>query len=66
MDKELLEISKFDAADYLKSDADLQDYLDDVSSENSPHALVHAINTIARAKGMAKISKDTNISKESL
>lgn len=66
MDKELLKVSKFDAADYLKNEADMQEYLDEVSSENDPQAFLQAINTIARAKGMAKLSKDTGIPRESL
>ena len=66
MDKELLKVSKFDAADYLKNEADMQEYLDEVSSENDPQAFLQAINTIARAKGVAKISRDTGIPRESL
>lgn len=66
MDKELLKVSKFDAADYLKNDADMQEYLEEVSSENDPQAFLQAINTIARAKGMAKLSRETGISRESL
>ena len=66
MDKELLKVSKFDAADYLKNEADMQEYLDEVSSENDPQAFLQAINTIARAKGMAKLSRETGIPRESL
>ncbi len=66
MDKELLEVSRFDSADYLKNDADMKDYLDEVSSENSPQALLQAVNTIVRAKGRAKLSRDMCILKESL
>lgn len=66
MDEELLKVSKFDAADYLKNDADMQEYLEEVSSENDPQAFLQAINTIARAKGMAKLSRDTGIPRESL
>lgn len=59
MDKELMKVSKFDAADYLTDDADMQDYLDEMKSENTPQAFLQAIITIARAKSMAKISRDT-------
>lgn len=61
MDKELLNISKFDAADYLTNDLEIQDYLDEVRSENAPQAFLQAINTVARAKGMAKVSRDIDI-----
>lgn len=59
MDKELIKVLKFDAADYLTDDADMLDYLDEMKSENAPQAFLQAINTIARAKSMAKISRDT-------
>lgn len=42
MDSELLTVSRFDAADYLKNDADIQEYLDEVSSENDPQAFLQA------------------------
>ena len=65
MYRELLKVSKFDATDYLKHEADMQEYLDEVSSENDPQAFLQAIKTIARAKGMAKLSRDTGITRES-
>lgn len=66
MDRELLTVSRFDAADYLKNDADIQEYLDEVSSENDPQAFLQALNTIARAKGMSKLARETGIPRESL
>lgn len=64
MDKELLKISKFDAAEYLTDEADVQEYLDEVSNENDPRALLKAIDTLARANGVANISKNTGIPRE--
>lgn len=64
MDKELLKISKFDAAEYLTDEADVQEYLDEVSNENDPRALLKAIDTLARANGVANISKNTCIPRE--
>lgn len=66
MDKELLEISRFDAADYLQSDKDIGEYLKEAISENDPRAFLQAVNTIARAKGMSKLSQETGIPRESL
>lgn len=64
MDKELLKISKFDAAEYLTDEADVQEYLDEVSNENDPRTLLKAIDTLARANGVANISKNTGIPRE--
>ncbi|WP_165077604.1 MULTISPECIES: hypothetical protein [unclassified Desulfovibrio] len=64
MDNDLLKVSKFDAADYLKNEADVHEYLDGVRNENEPRAFLKAINTLVRAKGMVNISKETGIPKE--
>ncbi|WP_022655593.1 addiction module antidote protein [uncultured Desulfovibrio sp.] len=66
MNKELLEVSKFDAADYLHTDDDVRGYLEEVVSEDDPHAFLRALNTVARAKGMSKLAQDTGIPRESL
>ena len=66
MDKEFLKISRFDAADYLKNDTDMLDYLDEVRNENDPQGLLQAINTIARAKDIVRSFKNTGIPKENL
>lgn len=54
MDKNLFEVSRFDAADYLETEIEIQDYLDEVMNENTPPDLLKAINTIARAKSRIK------------
>lgn len=66
MDKQLLEISKFDASDYLKDNIDVQNYLDEVNSENNPAAFLQAISTLARVNGITKLAKDTGIPAENL
>ena len=49
-------MTKFDAAEYL--DDELQAlYLDEVAKENDPSALIKAIDTVVRAKGMTKTAK---------
>ncbi|MDO5484073.1 MAG: putative addiction module antidote protein [Desulfovibrionaceae bacterium] len=66
MDSNPLTITKFDAADYLKTDEDIQEYLNEVISEDDPKAFLQALNTVARAKGMTKLAQETGIPRESL
>ena len=62
----MLEIKKFDAADYLKTEADIAEYLRVVLEEKNPDLIIKAIGDIARARGMNKISKDVGVNRESL
>ena len=52
--KQMVKISKFDAADYLKTPEAIAAYL------------TEALATIARAKGMTNVAKETGLSRESL
>lgn len=56
MDKNLFEVSRFDAADYLETETEIQDFLDEVWNENTPPDLRQVINTRARAKSRIKIT----------
>ena len=59
-------ITKFDVAEYLDTE-ELQDgYLRYVASENDPAELLKAIKDVAKAKGMTKVAKDANITREGL
>ena len=59
-------LTKFDAAEYLDTDELQTLYLDEVAKENDPSALIKAIDTVARAKGMTKTAKEAGISREGL
>lgn len=59
-------IPRFDAAEYLKTEADIADYLTVVLEENDPSALADALGTIARAQGMTNIAKAAGLGRESL
>lgn len=56
----------YDAAEYLKSDIDLQAYLDAVLEEGDPALFAAALGDIARARGMAQLARDTGLGRESL
>lgn len=62
----LSKIPRFDAAEHLKTEADIADYLTVVLEENDSSALAHALGTIARAQGMTDIAKAAGLGRESL
>ena len=62
----MIEIKKFDVADYLKTEEDIVEYLKVVSQERNPDLLIKAIGDVARAKSINKISKDIGVNRESL
>ena len=62
----MVKISKFDAANYLKSPQAMADYLSEALATDDPEFICDALDTIARAKGMTQVSRETGLSRESL
>ena len=62
----MVKISKFDAANYLKSPQAMADYLSEALATDDPEFICDALDTIARAKGMTQVAKETGLSRESL
>ena len=60
------ELTKFDVAEYLDTDELQTLYLDEVAKENDPSALIKAIDTVARAKGMTKTAGSGNFQRRTL
>ena len=58
--------SVWDAADHLKTEADMEAYLEAALEENDPALIATALGDIARAKGMTQIAKKTGLGRESL
>jgi probable addiction module antidote protein len=60
--------SRWDAAEYMKSDADMAGYLKACLDEapDDPSLLLAAISDIARARGMVQLAKDTGLTREGL
>lgn len=63
-----LGIARFDAADYLKTDEDVALYFQACLDEggNDPAFIAKSLGTIARARGMTQLAKDSGISREGL
>ena len=51
-----LQLTKFDAAEYLKSEAHIQAYLEAALEENDPVFFQQALGTVARARGMQAVA----------
>ncbi len=62
----MVKVSKFDAADYLKTPAAVAAYLTEAFETNDLVYILTAFDTVARAKGIADVSKATGLSRESL
>jgi probable addiction module antidote protein len=60
------DFTRYDTAEYLKTDEDIAAYFDAVLEENDPQLIFYALGVIARVKGMNKIAQDTGLCRESL
>ena len=49
-----LKTTRYDSADYLKSEKDIAAYLDAALEDGDPALIRHALNAIARARGMVR------------
>jgi probable addiction module antidote protein len=58
--------SKFDAAEYLDNPEAIASYLSEAFETGDDQFIAQALGTVARAKGMAGVAKDTGLSRESL
>ena len=60
--------SRYDTADYLKSEADMVAYLEASIEEagDDPAFVAVALGNIARAYGMVRLAKDTGLTREGL
>jgi probable addiction module antidote protein len=60
--------SRYDTAEYLKTDEDMQAYLEACMEEggNDPAFIAKALGVIARARGMSQLARDAGLGRESL
>jgi len=58
---QMIKTSKFDAANYLKSPQAMADYLSEALATDDPEFICDALDTIARAKGMTQVAKETGL-----
>ena len=58
--------SRFDAADYLKTDEDAAAYLEASAAEGDPSTMAAALGTIARARNISQLARDTGMTREGI
>ncbi len=60
--------SRWDAADYLKSEGDMAAYLQACIEEapEDPALIASALGDVARARGMVQLAKETGLTREGL
>ena len=63
-----IKTSRWDSAEYLKTDEDIQLYLEACIEEagDDPAFIVHALGVIARAKNMSQLARETGLTREGL
>jgi len=62
----MVKLSRYDTADFLKTNEDIQYYLAAITEDNDPALTAHALGAVARARGMSQLSRETGISRMGL
>ncbi len=60
------ELPDFDPAEYLRDADDIAGYLSAVLEEGDTGAVIEALGTIARARGMTEIAQESGLAREAL
>jgi probable addiction module antidote protein len=64
--KNKIRTTKWDAANHLKTNKDIIEYLEAVLEEGDAGLVAAALGDVARARGMSKIAKAAGLGRESL
>lgn len=62
----MTKFTPFDAADYLDDEETIAAYLSEALEDTDPDVFLMAIRTVARARGMTQLAKDSGLGRESL
>ncbi|GJD93894.1 addiction module antidote protein [Methylobacterium iners] len=61
-----LQTFTYDTAEHLKDEQDIALYIEAVLEDGDPALIRDAVGTVARARGMTQIARETGLSRESL
>ena len=64
--KSKVNVTVFDIAQHLDDEVAIANYMTAILEMNDPDLLLAALSTVARAKGMAQVTRDTGLGRESL
>jgi probable addiction module antidote protein len=59
-------LTAFDAADYLRDEESIAEYLNALLEQDDENLLLSGIGDIAKARGMTRIAEETGLGRESL
>lgn len=62
----VVNVSAWDASEYLETEEDIAAYLNAAMDEGDPALLQAALGDVAKARGMTAIAKEAGVSRESL
>lgn len=58
--------SRYDPADFLKTEADIAAYLDAAAEDGDTAVIAAALGDVVRARNLSKLSRDTGLSREGI
>lgn len=61
-----VKLTPFDAADFLKDEETIAEYLNACTETGSPTVMLSALGAVARARGMAGLAEKAGVNRESL
>ena len=62
----MVKLSRYDTANYLKTEEDIEAYLSAIAEDCDPVLTAHALGVVARARGMSQLARETGISRMGL
>ncbi len=62
----MVEVSDWDASEYLSSEEDIVEYLNVCLESEDPQLIQSALGDIAKARGMSQIAQQAHVGRESL
>lgn len=62
----MTDVTRFDVSEHLDDPEIQAELLDEALATGNPRVIVHAIGTIARARGMTSLARDTGIPRGTL
>lgn len=61
-----VKFSRYDTADYLKTETDIAAYLDAVMEDGDPALIAAALGDIARARNLSQLARDVGMTRQGL